>query len=282
MSKSIFILYCVILQCIAFCSGAFGQLVAFPVVGLLFFVGGIFLLRKNPFQNKQIGYILIFGLYPSLFFGMFIFSFNEPGFIGKPQTFILLISIIFAFLLYKKNNQQLIKIGAVYLLFLAISSALLPNYFNWLFEDKYELVEKDLPNLKIFDENGNPLDFKKTDGKIIVLDIWNSSCGICIKKFPDFEKLKNEFSKDSSMVFYTLNLPMQSFLEEKKDVEKYTKPYSFGKLYADKSVQAQLNINAVPQYMIIDKNKKVRYLGTLNTGTLEFYNNFYSIIEKIK
>jgi len=114
------------------------------------------------------------------------------------------------------------------------------------------------------------------------LDIWNSSCGICIKKFPDFEKLKNEFSKDSSMVFYTLNLPMQRFLEEKQDVEKYTKPYSFGKLYADKSVQAQLNINAVPQYMIIDKNKKVRYLGTLNTGTFEFYNNFYSIIEKIK
>lgn len=268
----------------AFCTGAFGQLVAFPITGLLFFFGGILLLRKNPFQNKKIGYLFIFGLFPSILFGMSIFSFNDPGFIGKPQTFILLISIIFAFIFYKKSYPQLIRIGAMFVLFLAASTALLPNYYIWRVENKhnFEILEKDLPDLTVFDEDGNQLDLKKADGKIIVLDIWNSSCGICIKKFPDFEKLKDEFSKDSSMVFYTLNLPMQRFLEEKQDVEKYTNPYSFGKLYADKNVQDQLKINAVPQYMIIDKNKKVRYLGTLNTGTLDFYNNFYSIIEKIK
>lgn len=284
MSKSLFIICCIMLQLISLFIGYFGQAVAFSIVGFLFSFGGLFLLKKNPFQNKKIGYILIFGLYPSLIFGMFIFYFNDPAYGGHPQTLILFISILCAFIVHKKSNPQLIKIGAVYLLFLGVLTTLLPNYYNWRLQNKYkyEILEKDLPELKTFDENGKPLDLKKADGKIIVLDIWNSSCGICIKKFPDFEKLKNEFSKDSSIVFYTLNLPMKRFIEKKKEVEKYTNPYSFGKLYADDNVQKQLNINSVPQYMIIDKNKKVRYLGSLNTGTLEFYNNFYSIIEKIK
>lgn len=286
MSKSLFIFFCIILHCIAFFIGALGQLVAFPIEGLLFTFGGIYLLKNNPFVNKKIGYLFIFGLFPSILFAAFIYSFFDVdgGFLGYPSTLLLFISIIIAFLVYKKPNKQLLKIGVVYFVFLATFTALLPNFYIWQAENKhnFEIVEKDLPDLKIFDENGNSLDLKKADGKIVVLDIWNSSCGICIKKFPDFEKLKNEFSGDSSIVFYTLNLPMQRFLEEKQDVEKYTNPYSFGKLYAEKNVQAQLNINAVPQYMIIDKNKKVRYMGSLNTGTFEFYNNFYSIIEKIK
>lgn len=284
MSKSLFIVSCIVLHSIAILINALGQLVAFPVESLLFSFGGIYFLKNNPFQNKNIGYMLIFGLYPSLVFGAFLYSFNDPSFAAKPQTFILLTSIIFAFIVYKKSNQQFIKIGVVYLLFIVTSTALLPNYYIWRDENKseYEIIEKELPELILFDERGNLVDLKKMDNKIIVIDIWNSSCGICIKKFPDFEKLKNEFSEDSSVLFYTLNLPMKRFEEKKQDVEKYTNPYSFEKLYADKNVQALLKINAVPQYMIIDKNKKVRYLGSLNTGTFEFYNNFYSIIEKIK
>jgi len=263
-------------------SGVFGQIVAFAVTGLLFFVGGVFLLKKNPFQNKIIGYLLIFGFYPTLIFGMVVYNFNQSGFIGKPQASVLFISILLAFVFHKKSYLYLLKIGAVYILFLAISCALLPNYFNWLFEYKYAIMGKNLPELSIHDENGKSVNLRKLDNKIIIIDVWNTSCGICIKNFPDFEKLKNEFSNDTTLKFYTLNIPINETFENKEAIAKYTNSYSFEKLYAGKDVQKRLGIVAVPVYIIIDKNKKIRYIGSLNTGTFEFYNNFYSIIKIIK
>lgn len=280
MKKSIFIICCIVLHCAAIFSGTYGQVVSFFICGLLFFFGGVFLLKRNPFPNKKIGFFFIFGFFPLLNFLMFISSFFLEGFIGRPLFVVIVFSITLSFLIYKKSNQIIIYAGICFFLLLSVGTLLLPNYYNYSAQEENKIIAQDLPHLKILNENGDIVDLRKIKDKTIILDVWSSSCGICIKKFPEFEKLKIEFEKDTSIIFFTLNLP------EKRDVrvnvEKYTKSYSFRKLYADEKVQKQLNIKAVPEYMIIDKEKKVRYVGSLNTGKFVFYNNFYDIIKKIK
>lgn len=281
MKKNLFIFFCIVLNCAVIFLGPLGKQIQFFVIGILLFFAGIYLLKKNPFENKKIGAFLIFGPAPLLFYGALIYSFfDDNGFKGTPLVFILMLSTFLALIFYKKSNKTIISIGIIFTISIGIMAYYLNNYYNYAFETENAISGKELPELEIKNEEGAIIDLKKMKGKTIVLDIWSSACGICIKKFPEFEKLKNKYSNDKSIIFYTLNLPVKRDVRE--EVEEYTNEFSFEKLYAGNDVRKQLNITGVPKVMIIDKNGKIGYIGYFITDKASFYNNVYTLIEEIK
>jgi len=280
MSKKIyFISGCIILNCAAIFTGLLGQYWRFFISLLLLFTCGILLIRINPFLRKYIGWLLIFGPYLGLLLIAFIISFFYENFKGYPLFIGSLITVFLAFLISGKKKSEIIKSIIVFTISLGAVTTMLPSYFSYIFHPNNPKEGLIIKNIKLYDADGSCFDVH-SQGKIIVLDLWDTSCGVCIKEFPKFESLKREFEKDSLLEFYSVNLPLDR--DNFSRTIKYTQPYTFEKLYADKNVRTQLGIKLIPQYIIIDGKGAIRYIGSLHTGKLDFYKNFYTLIDNIK
>ncbi|MCR5861887.1 TlpA family protein disulfide reductase [Flavobacterium sp. J372] len=229
-----------------------------------------------------ISLLLIYGLWFFTIAGTFlaaIFIYTNELFLGTPLLVVSIIAI-FTAILKHKSTLSFKKTAVVFTLMIGILAYLLPNYYVYIRNKPNDVISKPVPELTLYDEAGKSFNLRDKAGKIIVLDLWNSSCGSCIKAFPKFEALAHEFKNDTTIEFYSLNIPIRK-VDEKDRVKKFTDKYSFSKLYADMNASKALNITAVPQYLIVDKNQNIAYIGGLYTEPNVFYNNFYKLINDI-
>lgn len=151
---------------------------------------------------------------------------------------------------------------------------------NWLvFSFKKDIKPYAFPelNISMLDSNQS---FKIEEGSAYVIDLWTTSCRTCIEDFPKFENLKSNY-KDSNIKFYTLNLPMPNDKIDK--VIKYTDKYDFGKLIGDdrKLAEKGFGINKYPNYVVVNRNKEIIYVGWLNDKWYDFYNNIHYLLKKV-
>lgn len=116
--------------------------------------------------------------------------------------------------------------------------------------------------------------------KILVLDFWTTNCGICFRKFPEFEKIKNKYNNNGKIEFYAVNVPVNNEVFDKRvsKIEQYN--YSFSKLYTTNEVENKLNIESYPQLIVI-KNDTIRYTGTFSTNKALLFHNTENIVEKL-
>lgn len=249
----------------------------FVVTGIINFVITYYLLKINPF--KKMGSFLIF--FPMILLSLTVFygilnSERMPGIIGY---YMYLLSTAFGVLLYLSSKK--ILVSCIYLILFWVSVLNYQNMFNYYYSivDKNVNIGKVAPEIEIIDKNGN-IQILKNNGKILVVDLWSNTCSNCIKAFPKFEKIKNDFKDDKEVEFLAINI-----YNKESDIlesEKYLKKYSFNNFYSDTLLFNKLNFNTVPNYMIIGKDKKIKYFGNLNMETLETYDNMYTLINNEK
>jgi len=280
MRKTIFVFLCILLNLICLFPFTKDFQFRFFIDGFLFFVVGILLLKNNPYKDIT-GKILIFSPF-ILIHGIVAVEnmISTATYAGLPLFFVAILSSLFCFYLYQKQNKTIFTIEISYIIFLIISSLFLNNYYNFISHSNNTITNKKVPLINLYDEYGNVLDLKKLKNKIVVIDLWDSRCSNCIKDFPKFESLKKEFENDDRIVFYSLNIYLEG--DDRLRVSSFTKKYTFAKLYTDDIVKEKLNINGVPKYLILNEDLKVIYIGSLIIGKFDLYNNFYTIIDKIK
>jgi thiol-disulfide isomerase/thioredoxin len=279
MSKLKFVFISILILIVGICVGAFSQTARFFVLALLYSLG-VFLLKQNPFQKKSTGILVFILPFILLIIPFEIYALFYKSYLGLPMFLGGILGISFTLIFAESNIKKIGYSLLLFVVFLGIISFYLPNYFVYIYEEKNKILENQLPNIVLHDESNNIVDIQSFRNKITVIDFWSTSCGVCIKKFPEFEELKNEYKNDSSIAFYSLNLPNK---RDKNDVaSEFTNEYSFSKLYGNFETADKLLIKKVPQCMIIDKNLKIRYIGFLNTDSRNLYNNFNSIIKNIK
>lgn len=272
-----FFLILLIIYFFNFFGREFGSYTNFIITGIINFIFTYYLLKINPF--KKTGLFLIF--FPLLLLSLVVIhalinSIRIPGIVGY---YMCLLATLFGTLLYLFNKKTLIS--CIYSILFIVSVLNFNNIFNYY----YSLVEKNIsvgktvPKIEIIDKNGTK-QLLKNNGKILVIDLWSNTCSNCIKAFPKFEKLKNDYKNDSQVNLIALNI-----YNKKSDIlesEKFLKNYTFNNYYSDKSLYDKLSFNTVPNYMIVGKNGKIKYFGNLNMETLETYNNIYKLIENEK
>lgn len=206
-----------------------------------------------------------------------ISSIPLPGIIGYS---IYLISTIFSLIILRQKNTKIwIIIYAILVTSILINYNNLFNYYYSTIE-KNETVGKTFPIIKLTDKFGKEFDLKNYKNKIIIIDLWANFCGNCIKAFPNFEKLKKDFEKDSEVKLLSINIYNNNL--DIKNSEKYLKGYSFDNYFSDKTIYKKLDFSSVPSYLIIGKDGKIKYFGNLNIETYETYNNIYKLIENEK
>src|SRR5690606_11453789 len=95
------------------------------------------------------------------------------------------------------------------LIFPINSFILFPNWLIYNIEAQSETIAvgTEIPNLNLIDQNGDRVEL--LENKMIILDFWTTNCGVCFKKFPDFERIMKKYDSNSNIVFYAVNMPIK-------------------------------------------------------------------------
>lgn len=109
-------------------------------------------------------------------------------------------------------------------------------------------------NFTVTDLDGKTMEFSQYRGKTVVLNVWATWCGPCLKEIPDLKEIHREF-KDKGVVVLGVLLESESPEAAKPIVEQLTIDYPTW--YGNDEFAKQFSIQAFPTTIIIDKNGKI-------------------------
>jgi peroxiredoxin len=123
-----------------------------------------------------------------------------------------------------------------------------------------------ISSFKTTDMNGNKIDLKELEGKIVVLNFWFINCHPCRMEIPDLNKLVDSFKTNEKVVFIAIAL------DEKFDLQKFLAAVPFKYQIVDKGgfIAAQYGIKSYPTHVIIDSERKI-YFHTTGLATNTVY-----------
>ncbi len=156
------------------------------------------------------------------------------------------------------------------------------NFTEYIRHKDCKLPDNKKFNEVFFDMSGNKVLSSDFKGKIVVLDLWSTSCNVCFRKFHEFEKFYN--SNRDKIVIYAVGLKLRSQdnTDLKKVIEK--QDYDFPFLIAERGFDYYRNrysINGVPSVLILDTDGNIVYNNVLNTNPLIRINNLQMMVDKL-
>lgn len=160
---------------------------------------------------------------------------------------------------FKENKSKLLIFPILFSIFIFFGYK---DYLSLIYGRNY-IIAKQLPNISLYTSNLEETTLNQKD-KVYVLDFWSTSCGVCIQKFPDFEKKVFEYKDNPNVVFYSINTPVRKEnINDNIQLVKDKYNFKFNKLYAkDFSVCDSLGFNKFPTLIIL-KNDTIYYQGSL-------------------
>ena len=117
-------------------------------------------------------------------------------------------------------------------------------------------VGKPFPELKLVTYDNEPFDIRQLKGKVVIVKLWATWCGVCREEAPKFLAFSKQLDKSvvvvSVSVDQNLNLPKEYLRDH---------PDDFLQLFDQAMVQAKtvLNVSMIPQVYLIDKAGVLRY-----------------------
>lgn len=137
---------------------------------------------------------------------------------------------------------------------------------QWLFYLNYRtadgIVKEPEPIWLVKDQQEKSMNQQTFDGKILVLDFWNTGCGICFKKFPILDSVQKAYKADSIVRFYAINIPMEWDSAGVAFKEIREKGYTFNVAIGDTAMPAAFGFNGFPTVCIL-RNDSIIYRGNL-------------------
>lgn len=155
---------------------------------------------------------------------------------------------------------------------------------NWItyVRNPASTVNEVPPAVVFRNEIGREMTLAELKGKTIVLDFWSTTCAPCVKKFPVFDAMKQQYSNDPDIVFASVYLPNVTDRDEVVKTFGGHHRFSFLKLYSqDRRVWTDFKVPFVPYLVVIDKDFRIRYRGSFRTDASYTYLNAKTIIENI-
>lgn len=118
-----------------------------------------------------------------------------------------------------------------------------------------------IKSFKTTDINGNKIDLKALEGKIVVLNFWFIKCGPCRKEMPELNQLVDSFQTNENVVFLAVALDDRNSLNEflKENPFRYT-IIDNGRFIVDK-----YGVRSFPTHVILNTDGKV-YFHTSGYG----------------
>lgn len=136
---------------------------------------------------------------------------------------------------------------------------------EYYYGDYKELSEGDrAPWFKAELSGGGSFDVKDNLGKVIVVNIWATWCGPCVREMPAFEKLYQEYGADGDVVIVAVNA-----CESKSTVDTFVNKngYTFPIAYDEEgNINNQYPTDGIPYTVIIGKDGLIK---TIHLGAMD-------------
>lgn len=193
----------------------------------------------------------------------------ESTLISLPDELFHLFGIFVGFSLFKiksKFKWAVLIITSILCLFMFFS-----GYDLWLNKLNYgtftgELIEEKITQEIAFtDSTNSEININHLKGKIVLLDFWNSKCGICYSKFPVVQKAFNKYKHNSKVSFYSVNFFLKG-RDKDSDAFRIIKErgYSFPVLICkEKALLTDLKITGFPTVLIVNKKGELVFRGDI-------------------
>ena len=240
-----------------------------PIMSLLYFFIGIFSKNKKQLLLLSVPFLLLMAL---------------TLFLKDALTSIILLYLmvlpISALLGYFYKNKSIFH-GLVFVVLITL--VFFYGFDNWnsYIRNYNARVNEKAPTIELLTKIDVKIKLDTIQNKVIVLDFWTTSCGVCFKKFPDYEKVYLEFKNNPNIIMYSVNIPIKrdTLFKTKELVKKLD--YKFPTLYADSDeIPNSLGFNRYPHLTIL-KNGKIRYNGRLEVAENVKIYNIRSEIERL-
>ncbi|MBM3240741.1 TlpA family protein disulfide reductase [Candidatus Poribacteria bacterium] len=120
-----------------------------------------------------------------------------------------------------------------------------------------EKIDKEAADFTLENLEGKTFTLSAMRGKVILLDIWASWCGPCIRAIPEVEKVYEHFHNVDDVVIWGVNSgetpeKVRAFLEE------HQPPWPI-LLDRNREVRSAYNIEGIPTFALIDKEGHWQY-----------------------
>lgn len=128
-----------------------------------------------------------------------------------------------------------------------------------------QVAASNLPaRFEVFDEQKNLLTNDNFQNKIVLLDFWTTTCGICFKKFPQVQTVYDKYKDDSSVIILAVNAP----IEEDKPNQAFNDIREEGHNFPvvvtkDEDLAEKFGVNVYPTTFVINKNGQIVYKGDI-------------------
>lgn len=112
----------------------------------------------------------------------------------------------------------------------------------------------------VYDVNGNKTSFSEYHGKPVIINIWATWCGPCVRELPDFNKLYKEYG--DKVKFFMVNCEEkddQDYVIEFANENGYTFPITFD---YDYSLSSQFSTGYIPVTVAIKADGTVIYFDS--------------------
>ena len=124
-------------------------------------------------------------------------------------------------------------------------------------------------------------------GKVVVVDLWSTSCLPCMKEFPNLVKLHNEHKTDVACVSFNLDYVGLDKVEDLKPAaleflknQKATFP-NFLSSEKDEDIYAKLDLASIPAVFVYDREGKLRKRFDEDAGGFTYEKDIVPLVEKL-
>jgi len=256
------------------------------IAGFTYFYLGFLLFSKTKLNKFIVAIVL---LLPFFLFYVGINYISGGLWEVMLAVFVLLIVAVFLSFLFVKIKDSILLRKRNKIVFIASFFIIVGGYHIFMMNWSEYLYTRNtiLPNDISFsdtfiDKDNNTITLEDFKGKVVVMDLWTTSCSVCFKKFPEFDKFYMKNKDRDDLLIYAVNLPYSIIemdkIEKMIDKFDYNFPYLISKnnfqYYRDK-----YNINGVPAIIILNKKGEIVYNSSLNNNPLILINNLQAIVD---
>ena len=241
-------------------------IVFFMFFALTYYLASKYSDRVNP---TYIFLILLLGIF--LLLAPPHFFFFKKTLVSLPDVFFRFIGIITGYLFFnlKTKKRWLVFVVTSVICFFMFAR----GYDMWLNKLNFgtfteTVTEEEIPNdFLLTDSLGSEIKINDLQGKVVILDFWNSRCGVCFSKFPQVQSTYDKYKQNPDIFFCSVNY----FLEDDKDGDAFRiikeQGYSFPVLICkDKLLLKNLGIQVYPTVIVINKEGKLIFRGNIETA----------------
>jgi thiol-disulfide isomerase/thioredoxin len=235
---------------------------------VVYFFFSIFCLRR--YRAKASAFYIIMALVAGLWLmeaPMRLFWFNKT--LGSlPDILIKTCGIPCGYFYWRLRGARRYLPGA---LGLALSAFMLfAGYGMWLHKLNFGSFTGRVTPLNLavpiegFTKDGEFISNNDFTDKIVLLDFWHTSCGVCFEKFPKVQSAFEKFKSDPGVIIVAVDKP----LEEDKPGQAFEmitrEGYSFDVVVSkDENMPDNLGIRVYPTTLVIDRRGEMVYKGDI-------------------